>query len=153
MIKFFFVKRAINLSHGRSRHVLTPIAITLLAVKFKRIELVDTIGPMINESELDPVGLELPMTASMIMENMEAIVMVLHGLHYIGVSLAIYGFTTKHPSLAYLKQFSMDKLKVDRSLVNIVLDDPDDVAIAPIIINRAKKLNRGVIAKRVETIP
>ena len=86
------------------------------------------------------------------MENAEATVMALHGLHDIGVSLAIDDFGTGHWSLAYLKRFLMDKLKIDRSFMNDVVDDADDAAIAQIIINLAKQLNLGVIAEGVETV-
>ena len=130
-----------------------PIAVNLSAVQFKRTDLVEGIGQMINEFKVDPASLELEITESMIMENVEATVMALHGLHDIGVSLAIDDFGTGHSSLAYLKRFPMDKLKIDRSFVNDVVDDADDAAIAQIIINLAKQLNLGVIAKGVETVP
>jgi EAL domain-containing protein (putative c-di-GMP-specific phosphodiesterase class I) len=127
-----------------------PIAVNLSAVQFKRTDLVEGIGQMINEFKVDPASLELEITESMIMENVEATVMALHGLHDIGVSLAIDDFGTGHSSLAYLKRFPMDKLKIDRSFVNDVVDD---AAIAQIIINLAKQLNLGVIAEGVETVP
>jgi EAL domain-containing protein (putative c-di-GMP-specific phosphodiesterase class I) len=112
-----------------------PIAMNLSVVLFKRTDLVEGIGQMINEFKVDPASLELEITESMIMENVEATVMALHGLHDIGVSLAIDDFGTGHSSLAYLKRFPMDKLKIDRSFVNDVVDD---AAIAQIIINLAK---------------
>jgi EAL domain-containing protein (putative c-di-GMP-specific phosphodiesterase class I) len=82
-----------------------PIAVNLSAVQFKRTDLVEGIGQMINEFKVDPASLELEITESMIMENVEATVMALHGLHDIGVSLAIDDFGTGHSSLAYLKRF------------------------------------------------
>jgi len=130
-----------------------PIAVNLSAVQFKRTDLVEGIGQMINEFKINPACLELEITESMIMENVKATVMALHGLHDIGVSLAIDDFGTGHSSLAYLKRFPMDKLKIDRSFVNDVVDDADDAAIAQIIINLAKQLNLGVIAEGVETVP
>ena len=130
-----------------------PIAVNLSAVQFKRTDLVDGIRKIIAEYKVDPVCLELEITESMIMENVDATVMALHGLHEIGVSLAIDDFGTGHSSLAYLKRFPMDKLKIDRSFVNDVVEDADDAAIAQIIINLAKQLNLDVIAEGVETIP
>ena len=83
------------------------------------------------------------------MENVEAKVMGLRGLHDIGVSIAIDNFGTGHSSLAYLKRFSMDKLKIYKSFVSDVMDD---AAIAQISINLVKQLNLGVIAVGVETV-
>lgn len=132
---------------------LIPIAVNLSAVQFKRTDLVDGVRQLINEYQIDPSALELEITESMIMENVDATVAALHGLHQIGVSLAIDDFGTGHSSLAYLKRFPMDKLKIDRSFVNDVVEDADDAAIAQIIINLARQLNLDVIAEGVETVP
>lgn len=92
----------------------------------------------------------------MIMDNVEETVAALHGMHDMGVSLEIDDFGTGHSSLAYIKRFQMDKLKIDHSLVNNVVDDADDAddaVIAQIIIDLAKKLNLSVIAEGVENGP
>ena len=129
-----------------------PIAVNLSAEQFKRTDLVDAVGCLVSDFGIDPGWLELEITESMIMENVDSTVDALHGLHDIGVSLAIDDFGTGHSSLAYLKRFPMDKLKIDRSFVRDVVDDPDDAAIAQIIINLAKQLNLDVIAEGVETV-
>ncbi len=130
-----------------------PIAVNLSAVQFKRTDLVKAVGKLIGEFQIEPSWLELEITESMIMDNVEETVAALHGLHDIGVSLAIDDFETGHSCLAYLKRFPMDKLKIDRSFVNDVVDDADDAAIAQIIINLAKQLNLSVIAEGVENVP
>ena len=130
-----------------------PIAVNLSAVQFKRTDLVEAVGKLIGEFQIEPSWLELEITESTIMDNVEETVAALHGLHDIGVSLAIDDFGTVHSSLAYLKRFPMDKLKIDRSFVNDVVDDADDAAIAQIIINLAKQLNLSVIAEGVENVP
>ena len=83
------------------------------------------------------------------MKNVEATVMGLRGLHDIGVSITVVKFGTGHSSLAYLKRFSMDKLKIYESFVS---DAKDDAAIAQISINLVKQLNLGVIAVGGETV-
>ncbi len=128
-----------------------PIAVNLSAVQFKQTNLVDTVGHMISKTGLDPRWLELEITESMIMENVDSTVKALQDLHDLGVSLSIDDFGTGHSSLAYLKRFPMDKLKIDRSFVSDVVEDSDDAAIAQIIINLAKQLQLSVIAEGVET--
>lgn len=130
-----------------------PIAVNLSAVQFKRTDLIEAVGKLIGEFQIEPSWLELEITESMITDNVEETVAALHGLHDMGVSLEIDDFGTGHSSLAYIKRFQMDKLKIDHSLVNNVVDDADDAAIAQIIINLAKKLNLSVIAEGVENCP
>ena len=104
---------------------------------------------MINEFKVYSSCLEQEIARSVIMENVEAKVMGLRGLHDIGVSIAIDNFGTGHSSLAYLKRFPMKKLKIYKSFVSDVMDD---AAIAQISINLVKQLNLGVIAVGVETV-
>ena len=68
----------------------------LLAVQFKRTDLVEAVGKLIGEFQIEPSWLELEITESMIMDNVEETVAALHGLHDIGVSLAIDNFGTGH---------------------------------------------------------
>ena len=132
---------------------LIPIAVNLSAVEFKRTDLVEGIGQMINEFKSNPACLKLEITESMSMENIETTVIALHGLHDIGLSLAINDFGTGHSSSAYFKRFPSDKIKIKIPFVNDVVDDADDATIAQIIINLAKQLNRCVLAEGLETIP
>ena len=87
----------------------------------------------------------------MIMENVEEMMAILHQLHAIGVKLAVDDFGTGHSSLAYLKRFEVDTLKIDRSFVSHVNDDQDDAIIAKAIISLAKSLNLRIAAEGVET--
>lgn len=122
-------------------------------MQFKRTDLVEAVGKLVGEFQIEPSWLELEITESTIMDYVEETVAALHGLHDIVVSLAIDDFGTVHSSLAYLKRFPMDKLKIDRSFVNDLVDDADDAAIAQIIINLANQLNLSVIAEGVENVP
>ena len=128
-----------------------PLAINVSAVQFRRSELVESIADIIAETHIDPAWLELEITESMIMDRVDPMMALLHRLHEIGVRLAIDDFGTGHSSLSYLRRFSVDTLKIDRSFVRNVENDMDDATIAKAIISLGKSLNLRVIAEGVET--
>ena len=128
-----------------------PLAINVSAVQFRRSELVESIAEIIEETQIDPNWLELEITESMIMDRADPMMALLHRLHEIGIRLAIDDFGTGHSSLSYLRRFSVDTLKIDRSFVRNVENDADDATIAKAIISLGKSLNLRVIAEGVET--
>jgi EAL domain-containing protein (putative c-di-GMP-specific phosphodiesterase class I) len=85
------------------------------------------------------------------MENKEGAVRVLQALKRLGVSIAIDDFGTGYSSLAYLKNFPVDTLKIDRSFVQDISADPDDASITHAIIALAHSLRLNVVAEGVET--
>jgi EAL domain-containing protein (putative c-di-GMP-specific phosphodiesterase class I) len=100
---------------------------------------------------MPPNLLELEVTESMIMQNSERAVMVLTAIKALGVRLAIDDFGTGYSSLAHLKRFPIDTLKVDRSFIREVPNDPEDRAITEAIIAMGKTLSLTVVAEGVET--
>jgi diguanylate cyclase (GGDEF)-like protein len=128
-----------------------PVAVNLSAVQFKSPGLMDVVVQALGDWNIEPTDLELEITESMIMDNLDLTTEMLHRLHGLGVRLAIDDFGTGHSSLAYLKRFPMDCLKIDRSFVRDIVDDPDDAAIATTIVTLAKHLRLGVVAEGVET--
>ena len=128
-----------------------PLAINVSAVQFRRSELVESIAEIIEETQIDPTWLGLEITESMIMDRVDPMMALLHRLHEIGIRLAIDDFGTGHSSLSYLRRFSVDTLKIDRSFVRNVENDADDATIAKAIISLGKSLNLRVIAEGVET--
>jgi diguanylate cyclase (GGDEF)-like protein/PAS domain S-box-containing protein len=102
-------------------------------------------------SGLDPRLLEIEVTESVLMKDTERAVSTLSALKAIGVTLAIDDFGTGYSSLSYLKRFPLDKIKIDKSFVDGLPENPDDAAIATAIIAMAHSLQRAVIAEGVET--
>ena len=112
--------------------------------------LVATVRRILGESELEPTDLELEITEGMI-EDADQALKVLQGLSAMGVTLAIDDFGMGYSSLAHLKRFPIDTLKIDRTFVRDVTTDSDDAAIAKAIIAMAHSLKLKVIAEGVET--
>lgn len=101
---------------------------------------------------LTPQWLELEITESTLMDNIERVIGIMERITALGVSLSLDDFGTGYSSLSYLKRFPIDTLKIDRSFTSGVPDDADDCAIASTIISMALQLKHKVIAEGVETI-
>jgi diguanylate cyclase (GGDEF)-like protein/PAS domain S-box-containing protein len=127
------------------------IAVNLSARQFYQQDLVDSIVQILGETGLAPHLLELELTESMMMNDVEQAVDILRSLKAIGVHLSIDDFGTGYSSLSYLKRFPIDLLKIDQSFVRDITVDPDDAAIVLSIISLAHSLRLTVIAEGVET--
>ena len=127
------------------------MAVNLSAIQFHDGKLVGTVAAALAKTGLDPRWLELEITESVLMEDPEKVVGVLEELKALGVMLSIDDFGTGYSSLAYLKRFPIDKIKIDRSFVNDIHQDPNDAAIVRMVISMAGELERKVIAEGVET--
>lgn len=130
---------------------IVPIAINLSAAQFRQPNLPDTIDQCLEKNQLDANYLGLEVTESLLMEDVDSILLTLHNLKKMGLQLAIDDFGTGYSSLSYLKRFPVDKIKIDQSFVRDVLVDPDDAAITSTIITMAKSLNLKTIAEGVES--
>ena len=109
------------------------------------------IKKILSETGLSPECLELELTESTLLSNVNVIFPMLEELRTMGLKLAIDDFGTGYSSLSYLRQFPVSKLKIDRSFVQDVVLNSDDAAITAAIISMAKGLNLKVIAEGVET--
>ena len=127
------------------------IGVNLSAVQFRQQDLVATLKRVLAETGLAPEYLDLELTESIIMQNAEETVTALNRLRDMGLRLSVDDFGTGYSSLGYLKRFPLQVIKIDRSFINDVPDDPDDTAITKAIIAMAHSLNLQVIAEGVET--
>jgi len=136
--------------HDRGFHDFR-VAVNISPRQFRDETLIATVESALAESKLDPKCLELEITESVAMENVDMTITLLARLRRIGVSIAIDDFGTGHSSLNYLKRFPMDALKVDKTFVEDLPDRFEDAAIVRSVIQLAQGLNLRVIAEGVET--
>ena len=126
------------------------VAVNLSVRQFHQANLVDRVQEILDQTGLPPKNLDLELTESMLVENAEETVALLRNLKGLGVSLSIDDFGTGYSSLSYLTKFPLDALKVDRTFVTGLPDNPDAVTMAKAIVNMAQNLGLKVIAEGVE---
>ncbi len=127
-----------------------PVAVNVSAMQFRQEHFCELVGKVLQETGLDPQYLELELTESLL-TNTNVTLSGVQKLRDLGLKLAIDDFGTGYSSFSYLRQFRVNKLKIDGSFVRDVAVNPDDAAIAIAIISMAKSLNLKVIAEGVET--
>jgi diguanylate cyclase (GGDEF)-like protein/PAS domain S-box-containing protein len=132
--------------HGHMR-----VAVNLSVRQLRQSTLIKTIETLLGRYSIDPSGLELEITESMIMKDTEHAVSVLKDLSAMGIHLTMDDFGTGYSSLSYLKRFPQKSIKIDRSFVNDIATDSDDLEIIRTIINMGHSLRRSVVAEGVET--
>jgi diguanylate cyclase (GGDEF)-like protein/PAS domain S-box-containing protein len=130
---------------------LPKISVNLSARQFSTGQLDQRVAQTISASGIPPAALELELTESILMVDIEQALHTLARLKRLGVGIAIDDFGTGYSSLNYLKQFPIDVLKIDRSFVDGLPDGEQDAQIASAIIAMAHSLKLMVIAEGVET--
>ena len=127
------------------------VAVNISAIEFRHKDFLAGVALILKESGLNPRYLELELTESILMEDVEASAIVPQALKAMGVQLAIDDFGTGYSSLSYLKRFPITTLKIDQSFVRDIVTDPDDETLVSAIIGMGKSLHQRVIAEGVET--
>lgn len=126
------------------------IAINLSAKQFQHADFIHNIKQYLTEVDIDPQFIELEITESLLIGDIDKSILIMHQLKNIGFKLSIDDFGTGYSSLSYLKQFPIDKLKIDRAFVMDIESNNDDKILAKSIIDLAHNLNLSVIAEGVE---
>src|SRR4029077_12542789 len=120
-------------------------------VQFKNPSLVSTVKEALNASGLSAQRLELEITESVLLQNSEATLAVLHELRGFGVRISLDDFGTGYSSLSYLRSFPFDKIKIDRSFVTELASRDDSMAIVRAVTGLGKSLGIVTTAEGVET--
>jgi diguanylate cyclase (GGDEF)-like protein len=128
------------------------ISVNVSSQQFGRSNLPEVVESALESSGLPASHLVLELTESMLMQNPERTSKLLERIKRMGVTISIDDFGTGYSSLAYLKRFSLDELKIDRSFVQGVPEDADDGAIVTAILAMAHSLGLKVVAEGVETV-
>ncbi len=127
------------------------VSVNVSALQFQQGDFVERVAKTIGDAGLAPHLLELELTESILIRDVNETLSRLHALASLGVSLAIDDFGTGYSSLAYLKKFPISKLKIDRAFVMGLPDDEGDRAIVSATIAMARALKLSVVAEGVET--
>ncbi|GAA3550513.1 hypothetical protein GCM10022394_33350 [Zobellella aerophila] len=126
------------------------MAVNLSAPQFRQFSLAGNIADILRELALNPDLLELEITESMLMEDMDIAITTMTELNRLGMHLAIDDFGTGYSSLAYLKNFPVRRLKIDKSFVKDLASKSGDAVIVSSIINLAHNMGIAVIAEGIE---
>ena len=127
------------------------VAVNLSGLQFLDSDLCENIKHALNKSQLNPKHLELEITESIMMRNTEHTISIIKNFTDMNIEVSIDDFGTGYSSLSYLKKFPLNSLKIDRSFVQDIPDNKDDMMITSAIISMAKSLHLKVIAEGVET--
>ncbi len=136
--------------HAQSGRADLVCAVNLSARQFRRNDLERSVAGALADSGLEPACLDLELTESILIQDTEHVLATVKRLKALGVRLSIDDFGTGYSSLSYLKRFAADKLKIDRSFVRGMAEDPNDAAIVRAIIQMARSLGLQTIAEGVE---
>lgn len=126
-------------------------AVNLSAQQFLSTDVTQLVASALDDNQLAAGGLQMELTETLLMDDVDSNAEALHRLRDLGVSLALDDFGTGYSSLSYLKRFPIDELKIDRAFVMDLENSQDDAAIVQAIITMAQSLDLKVIAEGVET--
>jgi len=129
------------------------VAVNVSSKQFRAGDLTRSVETALADHRLDSRQLVLELTESMIMENPDETARILAGLKKLGVRISVDDFGTGYSSLSTLKRFPIDELKIDRSFVKGIPDDPDDCAIVAAVVAMGHALGLRLVAEGVETEP
>lgn len=126
------------------------MAVNVSARQFKQADFVDSVLATLAQTRAPAKLLKLELTESMLVDDVEAIIDKMGALKARGVSFSLDDFGTGYSSLSYLKRLPLDQLKIDQGFVKNIVSDPNDAAIAKMVVVLAESMGLSVIAEGVE---
>lgn len=129
----------------------TSVAVNISAVEFRRVEFISDIRATLKDTGLDPQFLEIEVTESVLVQDIELTLAALCAIKAMGIHLAIDDFGTGYSSLSSLRQFPIDTLKIDQSFVRDIATVTGDTTIVSAVIGMGNNLKLKVTAEGVET--
>ncbi|MCF5170352.1 putative bifunctional diguanylate cyclase/phosphodiesterase, partial [Pseudomonas canadensis] len=128
------------------------ISVNISAIDFRQRDFVDNLATLLKQTGLPPTQLELEITESVLMQNVDETVDILNRIKAMGVRLALDDFGTGYSSLSYLRRFPIDVLKIDQSFVHGLKVNSQDEQLISAIIGMGKSLDLNIVAEGVETV-
>jgi EAL domain-containing protein (putative c-di-GMP-specific phosphodiesterase class I) len=119
--------------------------------QFKQPDIVEQVEKILRETQVDPSAIKLEITETVTMDNADRTIRVVNGMKRLGVRLSIDDFGTGYSSLSYLRRFPMDTLKIDRSFVQNLASNSENLEIVRTIMSLARNLGMDVVAEGAET--
>jgi diguanylate cyclase (GGDEF)-like protein/PAS domain S-box-containing protein len=135
--------------HARTRDL--TIAINVSAQQFAMPDFVGQVAEVLRKHRVIPARLKLELTETVVLDDVQGTVGIMHALKGLGVGLSMDDFGTGYSSLSYLKLLPLDQLKIDQSFVRDITSDPNDAVLVQTIIDMARNFRLNVIAEGVET--
>jgi len=126
------------------------VAVNVSARQFQQADFVDSVLATLARTQANPKRLKLELTESMLVNDVEGIIAKMSELKAHGVGFSLDDFGTGYSSLSYLKRLPLDQLKIDQGFVRNIVTDPNDAAIAKMVVALAESLGLAVIAEGVE---
>ena len=130
----------------------TCISVNISAIDFRQRNLVVNLAAILEQTGLTPQLLELEITESVLMQNVEDTLTTLREIKTLGVRLSVDDFGTGYSSLSYLRRFPIDVLKIDQSFIRGLSNNSQDAQLISAIISLGKSLDLNIVAEGVETI-
>ncbi len=127
------------------------VAVNLSPLQFRFSNLVKEVTDALQRSGLPPLRLELEITESFLLQEVDSTLKMLHNLRALGICISMDDFGTGYSSLSYLRRFPFDKIKIDRSFVQNIYEDRDGLTIVKAVIALGQSLRMNVVAEGVET--
>lgn len=128
------------------------VGVNLSPAQFEDVAIDSLVSDVLRETGLDPARLELEITEGLILNDTEAALRALHKLRSLGVSIAMDDFGTGYSSLSYLTLFPYTKLKIDRSLLERIEDDPNVSSVIRSMVGLCRSLNMKIVCEGVESL-